>query len=78
MESKLLEFKKKNRDLDTSAPEKNIEYLKQVQTQFHYLWHENYRQLQIVGADLLEKQAMLNKIVSLENEIKNLKKDIIL
>lgn len=78
MELKLLEFKKKNRDLETSAPEKNIEYLKQVQTQFHYLWHENYRQLQILGADLLEKQAMLNKIGRLENEIKLLKENIIL
>lgn len=78
MEQKLLDFKKRNRDLDTSESEKNIEYLKKVQTQFHYLWHENYRQLQLVGADLLEKQRLLNKITKLENEIKNLKKDIIL
>lgn len=78
MELKLFNFKLKNKDLDTSEPEKNIKYLKAVQTKFHYLWHENYRQLQLVGADLLEKQLLLNKITRLEKEIKNLKENIIL
>jgi hypothetical protein len=78
MESKLLEFKKKNSDLDTTKPQENIDYLKQVQTKFHYLWHENYKQLQLTGAELLERQRFLNKIGALEKEIKTLKENIFL
>lgn len=78
MEGKLFDFKARNKDLDTSSAETNINYLKQAQIKFHYLWHENYKQLQLVGADLLEKQKMLNKINSLEFEIKKLKENIIL
>lgn len=78
MELKLLEFKKKNRDLDTTLPEININYLKSVQTKFHYLWHENYKQLQLTGIELLERERLLNKINSLEKEVKILKENIIL
>ena len=78
MEGKLMDVKARNRDLDLSKSETNINYLKEIQIRFHYLWHENYKQLQIVGTDLLEKQKLLNKITSLEREIKNLKENIIL
>jgi len=78
MEGKLIEFKQRNRFLDTTNSENNIAYLKLIQSRFHFLWHENYRQMQIVGADLLEKEKMLNKIVQLEREIKLLKENIIL
>ena len=78
MELKLFDFKKKNPDLDTTNAEANINYLKTVQIKFHYLWHENYKQLQIVGNDLLEKERLLNRIVALERENKLLKENIIL
>jgi hypothetical protein len=77
MESKLFEFQMKNKDLDTSKPQANIDYLKQIQIKFHYLWHENYKQLQLTGSELLEKQRLLNRITQLEREVKILKENII-
>ena len=78
MEGKLMEFKARNRDLDLTKSETNINYLKQVQTRFHSLWHENFKQLKSTGDELLERERLLNKINSLEREIKNLKENIIL
>jgi hypothetical protein len=78
MDEKLINFKIKNRYLDTTKVEENIERLKGVQERFHYLWHENYRLMQQTGFELLEKQKLLNTIVKLKRENEMLKENIIL
>lgn len=78
MEEKLLHFKIKNKDLDTTKAEDNIKMIKSFQHQFHYLWHENFRLMQQTGFELLEKQKLMNTIVKLKRENENLKQNIIL
>ena len=78
MEEKLFNFKIKNKDLDTTKAELNINMLKEAQIRFHYLWHENYKLLQQTGTELLEKEKLMNTIIKLRRENDKLKEDIIL
>lgn len=78
MELKLLDFQRRNKDLDVSKSQENIDYLKTVQIRFHYLWHENYKQLQQTGVELIERERLLNRITKLEIENKLLKENIII
>jgi hypothetical protein len=78
MRLKLLEAMKRTPSADFSQPNYTIEKIQRLQLAFHSLW----QQIQSVDNEsfkaMKERDKLMRMVAKLENENKNLKKDIIL
>jgi len=76
LETKLFDYKQKNIYADTTEQQEVIDNLISLRQVFHKLRHVNQTlekgQIEVV----IEREKLLNRILRLENEIKNLKENI--